>query len=241
MKTAHTRGITAIAISDVDESETQQKTGDNLNTNSYPSPIICSSGKDDILNIWLPKEAVVCKKISPKVSSRILCISIFVHSKSSKHFIIMGLDNGEVAVYDLDRNEMIKKFLGHVLQVSCVSWAYTCPNPEEKLFNADHLHIFSGSKDKTIRIWRFKEENRRRKLKHSRSVACMAVAKKSLRTVVVSGCSNGKMYLWDSFDGVLLQVLEGHVAAVTSVCLWETDEILIISGSVDKSIRVVSA
>ena len=59
--------------------------------------------------------------------------------------------------------------------------------------------------------------------------------------MLVAGCGNGNLYLWDVKYGVILRVFEGHFEKIYSVCLWETHEILIASCSQDNTIRIFDA
>jgi mitogen-activated protein kinase organizer 1 len=55
--------------------------------------------------------------------------------------------------------------------------------------------------------------------------------------LVVSASEDGLVYVWDLVDGKIKQKLKGHEKGVTSLALHTDDEYL-LSGSLDKTIRV---
>ena len=56
---------------------------------------------------------------------------------------------------------------------------------------------------------------------------------------IASGSDDGKVIIWDYVTGEKVMVLEGHNLAIT--CLMLLDRNRLVSGSADKTIRVINS
>ena len=65
------------------------------------------------------------------------------------------------------------------------------------------------------------------------------IASKGTRPLVATGASNFAITVWDVETGYKLRTFEGHRGPVTDLIFWEHYEVLMISASTDRSIRVV--
>jgi len=188
----HARGITGLAVSECIQAQ---------------APIICSSGRDGVLCLWAPRKAEVIRKMTPSCTE-IKTLSVFQFGPIC--YIILGTKDGKVIIYDCATDSIIKTFLGHRSSVLCSSVVYRGKHVEGEPLVTRHIAIATGGKDRTVRVWDFDKGKRKRKLKHPKLVMCLAVARESLKPVLISGCSNGLLYLWDVALGVILQTFEGH-------------------------------
>lgn len=67
----------------------------------------------------------------------------------------------------------------------------------------------------------------------------MVIASKGTRPLVATGASNFVITVWDAETGYKLRTFEGHSGPVTDLIFWEHFEVLILSASTDRSIRIV--
>jgi WD40 repeat protein len=188
----HSRGITALAISDCIQAQ---------------APIICSSARDGVLCLWGPRKAEVIRKVTPPCPE-IKTLSIFQYATVC--YIILGTKDGKVIIYDMATNSVLKTLLGHRSSVLCSSVVYRGKHLDGEPLVTRHIAIATGGKDRTVRVWDFDKGKRKRKLKHPKLVTCLAVARESIKPVLISGCSNGLLYLWDISMGIVLRTFEGH-------------------------------
>lgn len=188
----HTRGVTALAISECIQSQ---------------APIICSSARDGVLCLWGPRKAEVIRKMTP-ACPEIKTLSVFQYATVC--YVILGTKDGQVIVYDTATDSILKTLLGHRSAVLCSSAVYRGKHLNGEPLVSRHIAIATGGKDKTVRVWDFDKGKRKRKLKHPKMVTCLAVARESIKPVLISGCTNGLLYLWDVAMGLVLRSFEGH-------------------------------
>ena len=114
--------------------------------------------------------------------------------------------------------KIVRRMEGHEGPVSCLAVSPT--------------RIYSGSGDKTIRIWDVTTGNPAGILRaHTDGVTALLLAGKRL----VSASDDGVMIVWDIEDSVIKTTIRGHTSWVTCMTLAGGR---LISGSEDKTIRV---
>ena len=98
------------------------------------------------------------------------------------------------------------------------------------------LNIFSGSADKTIRVWDTGTFACLHTLTdHIGAVSCLSLCAENMH--LFSGSADKTIRVWDTGTFACLCTLEGHMGAVGCICL-SSDGSLVFSGSEDKTIRV---
>ena len=102
--------------------------------------------------------------------------------------------------------------------------------------SADGSRLFSGSDDKTIKVWDVATGACLQTLEgHADWVYSVCVSADGSR--LFSGSCDNTIKVWDVATGACLQTLEGHADWVSSVCV-SADGSRLFSGSDDKTIKV---
>jgi WD40 repeat protein len=94
--------------------------------------------------------------------------------------------------------------------------------------------IYSGSTDRTVRVWRGGEDIRRLQ-GHTGLVCAIAVGPDG---TVYSGSNNGTVRVWSGNDGTRIRTLSGHGSAVFALAVGSNHRLY--AGSHDSTIRVWS-
>jgi len=103
-------------------------------------------------------------------------------------------------------------------------------------FSPDGATLISGSRDKTIRLWRVRDGTLLKTLEgHTREVDSIAFSPDG--AIFASGSWDKTIRLWRVRDGTLLKTLEGHTGGVCSIA-FSPDGAILASGSWDKTIRL---
>jgi WD40 repeat protein len=100
-------------------------------------------------------------------------------------------------------------------------------------------YLVSGSDDKSIRLWDILAKNKIESLRtfrdHSRSVRCVKVVSENL---FASGSDDATIKLWSWSSDECKKTLSGHASAVYCLEIVNNSNQLLISCSLDKTIRV---
>jgi len=118
--------------------------------------------------------------------------------------------------------ERIMELAGHADQVMCV-----CTTKEGL--------ILTGSRDRTLRLWKPHGRCLRTFVGHRSTVTCISVNR---RNIIASGSADHTVRIWDKQLSTSMRTLEGHTDAITAVLVMETGTI--ISASQDTTVRVWS-
>ncbi|KAF9471319.1 hypothetical protein BDN70DRAFT_977049 [Pholiota conissans] len=146
---------------------------------------------------------------------------------SDGKYLVSGLEDGTVRVWDASMGEELKVLVGHSDHVWSVA------------FSSDNKWIVSGSEDKTVRVWDASTGDELKVLEgHRGSVRSVAFSSDNKR--IVSGSADETVRVWDALTGEELKVLEGHGDYVRSVA-FSSDNKWIVSGSADEMVRVWDA
>jgi len=151
----------------------------------------------------------------------------FDYDKQSNRLVWCGKDakdDGCIWTYDLTTDSQ-NTFYGHTATVSCVK--------------IRQRMIFSGSRDKTIRIWKITEKNIPSTTKeltgHSDEVCSLDIDLS--KDIFVSGSFDNSIKVWKISSGDCLLTLYGHEDAVRTIEISSPFR-YIVSGSRDKSIKI---
>ncbi|XP_072098258.1 F-box and WD repeat domain containing protein 10B isoform X1 [Mobula birostris] len=125
------------------------------------------------------------------------CLSSLRHNKPvlsvavSEKNVISGCENGEIHIWNLESNSIVKILSGHQGPVTCLSF--------------DQWHLVSGSKDETVKAWSMIGKFNKCLLtfRHPSEVLCLH----HLYLRLLSGCSDGKIRIFDLYRGTCLRVM----------------------------------
>lgn len=196
-------------------------------------PLIITGGMDNKIQIWDPASAQMERTIevpTPEVRS----LDIY---QGSETYVLIGTRDAKVILWDMRKNQLKWLFEGHRASVHSVSITSAVSDLENES-DIDYLCIASGGADRTVRTWSLQTGKKLKKIRHLRSISCMAVANKGIRPILATAGVERVIYLWDVESGIMLNSLRGHADQITSLSLWEGFQLLLISGSSDTTIRV---
>src|SRR5258706_3122747 len=160
--------------------------------------------------------------------------AMYGNGKDRMSSVIMGCDCLYRTVrpkllVPIDTNVGLGTLKGHTGDV----WSIAC--------SPNGLHIISGSKDRTIRIWDSETGDAVGKPLEGHTADVLAVAYSPDGRHIVSGSNDTTIRIWDAETGAVIgKPLEGHTNSVTSVA-YSPDGQHILSGSHDSTIRIWDA
>ncbi|MBD2609072.1 hypothetical protein H6G81_32290 [Scytonema hofmannii FACHB-248] len=153
-------------------------------------------------------------------SSWVLAVAVTPDSK----YVISGLRDNTLKVWDLQTGEILRTLTGHSHSVNAVA------------VTPDRKYVISGSRDNTLKVWDLQTGEIMLTLTgHSRWVNTVAVTPD--RKYVISGSRDNTLKVWDLQTGEILRTLTGHSSWVHAVAVTP-DSKYVISGSRDKTLKV---
>ncbi|KAF5373847.1 hypothetical protein D9758_000963 [Tetrapyrgos nigripes] len=197
-------------------------------TNSHTSTIYClqlytypltgqqvlfTGSRDKTVREWNPSTGTVERVIEGGHMSSVL--SICVHNG---YLASAGSDN-RVAVWDLEKNKLIKIIQDHEDSVLCVRF--------------DDERLVSCSKDRTVRTYSFPDLEPQFVLgAHRAAVNAVSISS----TLIVSASGDRSIRLWDAKTGKLLRTFENHHSR--GIASIDFKPPCVLSGSSDKHLRL---
>ena len=179
---------------------------------------ILSCSWDASIRLWKLDDTRFSGKCVSKLQSQsgnaIYCIQWSV----DKNFIVSGCEHQAIQVWDLQKEKMIKTFMGHTKQVYCLQMSNNL--------------ILSGSADRTIKMW------------DPRSAACLGSFNDHMGPVMklqfddhklISAGYDKQVRLFDLRARKQLHSLSGHSKGIFAL---QYDHKKIITGSADKRVLV---
>ncbi|WBW70661.1 F-box/WD repeat protein Pop2 [Schizosaccharomyces osmophilus] len=170
--------------------------------------------------------------------------------------LVSGSLDKTIRVWNIKTGECTHIFRGHTSTIRCLEIL-----SPKRVFRDGRIviepsrpYIVSGSRDHTLRVWKFPEENDPRYLPsestsieqweknpyyvhtlmgHTESVRCIS----GYGDILVSGSYDYSIRVWRISTGDCLCHLRGHTLRVYSV-LYEPEKNLCISSSMDKTVKV---
>ncbi|EIN12264.1 WD40 repeat-like protein [Punctularia strigosozonata HHB-11173 SS5] len=176
--------------------------------------ILCAEFSDDGKHIFFVSDGSLCCTIHVRDAATgqparrpVRCdTDSYVESatfSSERDFVVVGLKNGTIQVWNTSTGQHIHTLRGHTDYVRMVA------------FSPDGKQIVSGSDDKTVCIWNVQSEKLvHPPLQHTHGVSSVAFSPDS--NWVVSGSAD--IYLWDTTAGTLVhEPLRGRPYGISDV------------------------
>ncbi|KAJ7286478.1 WD40 repeat-like protein [Mycena rebaudengoi] len=183
---------------------------------TYPSTgvqVLFTGGRDRTVREWNLTTGLVERVIAGVHMSSVL--SICVHDG----FVASAGSDRRVAVWDLEKNELVKVIVDHEDSVLCV--------------RLDSHRLVSCSKDRTVRTYTFPDLLPQFILgAHRAAVNAVSISD----SFIVSGSGDRSIRLWDANTGKLLRTFENHhTRGIASIDFMPP---YVVSGSSDKHLRL---
>ena len=144
---------------------------------------------------------------------------------SNCRFMIAGLANGSIEVWDTENGQSVWDLRGHTDSVSYLD------------VSADQNSLLSASADKTIRLWNLGLGNCVRALQGHMGNVHSAVFSRDGRSAL-SGSRDTTVRVWDLVTGRCIRILEGHKDQVSTAVWHPSTAFVAVSGSHDQNVRV---
>jgi WD40 repeat protein len=202
--------------------------------------VIISGSTDASIRVWsIVKGQFLYSIFNANMVTWVLSLAVFFDTEHGD-VVVSGGKDSLMRMWALrdpqseDAAEPIKTISGSPSRVVSIV-SYTT--------NTDTL-LVTLCRDFIIRVWSVKRgELVRKMVGHSNSVTDLTLCHWALHNtaVVVSSSSNGNLRVWLLSTGELLRVFNGHSEETSTVVCYptksETNDIIIVSGSVDKTLR----
>ncbi|KAJ7706891.1 WD40-repeat-containing domain protein [Mycena rosella] len=183
---------------------------------TYPATgvqVLFTGSRDRTVREWNLTTGLVERVIAGVHASSVL--SICVHDG----FVASAGSDRRVAVWDLEKNALVKIIVDHEDSVLCV--------------RLDGRRLVSCSKDRTVRTYSFPDLTPQFVLgAHRAAVNAVSLSD----TLIISGSGDRSVRLWDAATGKLLRTFENHhtrgIASIDFMAPY------VVSGSSDKHLRL---
>jgi len=160
-------------------------------------------------------------------------LMVFEHSEPTSVTFLLndthlasGCTSNTIALWDVISGAPIRTYEGHTMSVGCLSVSSKASRT-----------FVSGATDGTIRIWDVTSPDCVLMMRcHDSPVFSVAVLPDGSR--ILSGSQDGVVRLWDSSIGTELRQLGFHTAAVRSLTVNDSDDLLFASASEDGNIKI---
>lgn len=179
---------------------------------------IASCSWDATIRIWKLDETRYSGQMLTKLISQNGNAIYCIEWSRDKNFIVSGCRHQAVQIWDLQKEKMIKTFMGHTKQVYCLQMTNNL--------------ILSGSADRSIKMW------------DPRTAACLATFTNHMGPVMklqyddhklISAGYDKQVRIFDLRARKQLHSLSGHSKVIFSL---QYDHRKIITGSADKRVLV---
>ncbi len=173
-------------------------------------------------------KGMLTKKIVEEHS--VLCCITAI--SNNKVILVVGLSNGAIKLWSLEDNSLLSKFKNaHDNYVWCLAY-----------LNINGVNtLFSGSGDKTIKLWNINNFKPLKTIKaHEGCIRSLITVSIGKENFLISGGDDFYIKIWDSVKGDHLNTFVGHqniVYVLKNTSINNKSEVL-ISGSRDRSIKI---
>ncbi|KAJ1521516.1 hypothetical protein ONE63_003179 [Megalurothrips usitatus] len=190
---------------------------------------VASVGNDGLLKV----HSLVEDRLTHSVGLSATPLSSVVSLPGDHRFIVGSFDDS-VVVYDVQFGRVLDKLVAHEDAVSCLAF---CGNI-----------LVTGSWDCSVRVWKKLpiDEGEWTKIRsatalaaeldHDAQITCLAVSCNG--EILVSGCEDGGIFVWNLEHCSLHLRLPGHEGAVAAMAVTEDACQLVSCGATDRTLKV---
>eukprot|EP00300_Choanocystis_sp_HF-7_P018311 c20005_g1_i3.p1 GENE.c20005_g1_i3~~c20005_g1_i3.p1 ORF type:complete len:319 (-),score=29.11 c20005_g1_i3:534-1490(-) len=182
--------------------------------------ILISGDRNGCVEIWDVPRRVLLGRLPEAHKLDVYGLSI---SPDGSEFV-SGSRDKSIKLWDTHSCSLLRSFSGpSPISALTVNWAAQ--------------RMASGSTDATVKLWDMTKKGPPIKtmLDHQDGVVCVAFTLDGAQ--LLSGSCDRSIDIWDTKDGSLQAKLVGHLASVTGIATSQSTNALIVSCSIDHSIR----
>jgi len=183
---------------------------------------LLASGGFQVVKLWERPQNVQLKKLE-------LAGPVAASAVSADRKLLAVATGKSVQLYDLTTGKPAAKLEGHAEDVTALA------------FSPDSAKLFTGSADKTVRVWTVADGKEQGKLETPQPVAALTVVGDGSK--IATGGGDAVIRLWNIADlskpaaELLEKELTGHSQPVTSLITQPNAPTQIVSGSTDGTVR----
>jgi WD40 repeat protein len=183
---------------------------------------LLASGGFQVVKLWERPQNVQLNKFA-------LDGPVTVSAVSADRKLLAVATGKSVQLYDLTTGKPAAKLEGHAENVAALA------------FSPDSAKLFTGSADKTVRVWTVADGKEQGKLETPQPVAALTVVGDGSK--IATGGGDAVIRLWNIADlskpaaELLEKELTGHSQPVTSLITQPNAPTQIVSGSTDGTVR----
>jgi WD40 repeat protein len=181
-------------------------------TISSDGKTLFSGSADRTLRVWDVEKGKQIKSID--CNGSVIALGLIPGTNK----IIVGCTFGLLEVWDWEKNKLLTRLEGHTLDITSI-W-----------INPEGTRALTSSWDETIKEWRLDGDlsiSTESPSPHSTEVTTITVS--SNGKMAASASRDGKIVIWDTYSGNVLQILESHLDQVNFM-KFSVDSKYLISG-----------
>lgn len=179
-----------------------------------------------------PRTSSMACKLLPGHSEAILALSYC----SAGDFLVSGSRDNTIRVWP-------KPLFGEITSVPCEGHtdAVSCVVVSKSVSGPNSYMIASASSDLTVKMWSYDtRDNTVRSLwtvkAHDKEINALTFS--SDYKFLITAAQDKTIKIWDSASGQLLRTLTGHKRGVWSISCTFAQEMLLVSGSADRTVKI---
>lgn len=138
--------------------------------------------------------------------------------------LAVGSGNGELWILKMPEGELLLKQALHADAVTEINWS------------ADGQHLFSSSRDKSVKRWELAGSREIYTIPHPSAVSSVSLSSSGQRLVTTA--EDGIVRVCDASNGLVLQSSTGHTPVAFGKARWSADQQSVLSFGGEPSLRV---
>ena len=190
--------------------------------------LLASAGADRSVRLWQARSGQQ-RRVLSGFGAEVSALSFSPDGR----LLATGSYDKSARIWDVASGRQLQNLAGHSAGV--VGVAFSPKTPAGGAAHGGGGYLVTGSRDRSVRLWRVGRLQHRQPSGHTASVWCLAFEPGGER--LVTGSRDGTLRLWEVSTGRQLRVLQGHEGGVLAVAFDPRGQLLASAGG-DKLVRL---